>query len=150
MNKKSLLLILGFSLFGVALLAQSEEEKIKALLNAETEDFTKMAFVDVVKKHWILDDKAMVLVTMPDGNHVIEKKEELLADLAVPPAGHAQVQKSDYQFFINGNTALVTFTQVVTTEEGDKVNSHEIRYLEKVDGAWKIRVSSVHQFTPKV
>ena len=149
MNKKSLLPLLGFFLFGVTLFAQSEEEKIKALLNAETEDFTKMAFADVVKKHWILDDKAMVLVTMPDGNHVIEKKEELLADLAVPPAGHAQVQKSDYQFFINGNTALVTFTQVVTTDEGDKVNSHEIRYLEKVDGAWKIRVSSVHQFTPK-
>jgi hypothetical protein len=149
MKKKLVPFTLGLLLSSVTLFSQSEEEKIKELLNAETEDFTKMAFAEVVKKHWILDDKAMVLVTMPDGNHVIEKKEELLADLAVPPAGHAQVQKSDYQFFINGNTALVTFTQVVTTEEGDKVNSHEIRYLEKLDGTWKIRVSSVHQFTPK-
>ncbi len=92
------MLILGFLLAGVALFSQSEEEKIKALLNAETEDFTKMAFADVVKNHWILDDKAMVLVTMPDGNHVIEKKKNYWPIWRCHPPGTLPYKKAITSF----------------------------------------------------
>lgn len=129
--------------------SQTEEEKIKQLVEAETADFAKMSFADVVKKHWILDDKTVAMATMPDGNHLQMKKDELLALTATPPEGHAQVRKFDYLFFISGTTALVYFSQEVSTDEGDKVNSHEMRYLEKVNGEWKIHASSVHQFLPK-
>jgi hypothetical protein len=142
-------LFIALLLGGITAFAQADEEKIKQLLDAETADFAKMSFAEVVKKHWILDDKTVAMVTMPDGNHLQMKKDELLALTATPPEGHAQVRKFDYQFFMNGATALVYFAQEVSTAEGDKVNSHEMRYLEKVNGEWKIHASSVHQFFPK-
>jgi hypothetical protein len=133
------------SLFG----QKNEEAAIQQLLENETEAFTKMSLADVVKTYWIMDDKTLLNVTMPDGNHIQEKLSDLLEDTQVPPEGHAKVQKMDFKFSIFDQAALVSFKQTVTTEEGDKVNSHEIRFLEKVNGVWKIHVSSVHQYMPK-
>lgn len=138
--------VLGFS---VAYGQSSDEEAIKQLLQNETEAFTKMSLADVAKKFWVLDDRTLLNVTMPDGNHLQLLKDDLLSQAEVPPEGHAKVAKSDFRFLINGNTALVSFSQTVTTVEGDAVNSHEIRYMDKVNGEWKIHVSSVHQFVPK-
>ncbi len=133
------------SLFG----QKNEEAAIQKLLEDETAAFTKMSLADVVKTYWIMDDKTLANVTMPDGNHIHMKLDDLLSQTEVPPEGHAKVQKMDFQFSIFDQSALVSFKQTVTTEEGDKVNSHEIRFLEKVNGVWKIHVSSVHQYTPK-
>jgi hypothetical protein len=133
------------SLFG----QKNEEDAIQKLLENETEAFTKMALADVVKTYWIMDEKTLLIATMPDGNHIQEKLSDLLSHTEVPPEGHAKVQKMDFQFSIFDQSALASFKQTVTTEEGDKVNSHEIRFLEKVNGVWKIHVSSVHQYMPK-
>ncbi|MEY3239911.1 MAG: hypothetical protein RIR11_1349 [Bacteroidota bacterium] len=148
--KSYVLTNLLFLLCWSSLLGQKNEEAaIQQLLENETEAFTKMSLADVVKTYWIMDDKTLLNVTMPDGNHIQEKLSDLLEDTQVPPEGHAKVQKMDFKFSIFEQVALVSFKQTVTTEEGDKVNSHEIRFLEKVNGVWKIHVSSVHQYMPK-
>ena len=133
------------SLFG----QKNEEAAIQKLLEDETTAFTKMSLADVVKTYWIMDDKTLLNVTMPDGNHIQEKLSDLLEDTQIPPEGHAKAQKMDFRFSIFDQSAFVSFKQTVTTDEGDKVNSHEIRFLEKVNGVWKIHVSSVHQYMPK-
>jgi hypothetical protein len=147
--KRIYLFLLGL-LFIVPCLAQTaEEESIKKMLEEETADFDKMSVADLVKKHWVLDDKTLMYVTFPDGNHLRMDKEGMLASSAVPPAGHSKATKKDFKFNVFGDKAVVTFTQEVSTVEGDRVMSSELRYLEKVGGVWKIHISSVHQYLPK-
>ena len=68
------LLCLG-SLFG----QKNEEAAIQKLLENETEAFTKMSLADVVKTYWVMDDKTVANVTMPDGNHIHMILDDLLS-----------------------------------------------------------------------
>jgi hypothetical protein len=48
---------------------------------------------------------------------------------------------------VNGNMAAAYNDQVVTIQEtGFVLYSSEVRIMEKVDGIWKIHLSSVHHF----
>ncbi|MGM9512397.1 hypothetical protein ACS5NO_31990 [Larkinella sp. GY13] len=49
-----------------------------------------------------------------------------------------KIETSREQFRINGNTAFVQYDQHATREDGAQDYSHQTRYLEKVNGAWKI------------
>jgi hypothetical protein len=131
--------------------AQSTEDEkaIMQLLIAETDDFTKLSIAELAKKHWILDDKTTMMVTLYDGTHLFLKTSEILEYTQAPPEGHAIATKSDWKFSVTGNVAFVTFAQQAATKEGDKIYSHELRMVEKVNGVWKIHASSVHQYVPR-
>jgi hypothetical protein len=45
--------------------------------------------------------------------------------------------------------AMVTYDQVMNAKDGIKGYSHEIRNLEKVNGAWKIFLVSAHMYKGK-
>jgi TolB protein len=139
------LLLVGFS---THLPAQSADETaIKELIQAETLAFTKEAFSEVVKKYWILDDKTFSCVTLVDGVTLLLKTEDMLAETSVPPESHATFQKTEYQVSVTGNIAYVYHHQTVKlTDSGDVINSHEVRFLEKINGQWKIHSASIHQY----
>lgn len=142
--------VLAFALAQANVQAQpAEEAALKNLIESETEAFTRMSFADVVKTFWLLDEHTKAAVTIIDGTQIFADKDDLLANTAVPPAGHATVQKSNYRFIINGNMASATYDQVVTiVETGDKLPSSEMHIFQKVNGVWKIHLSSVHQHSP--
>lgn len=127
----------------------ADETAIQQLLEAETNAFTKMSFADVVKKFWILDEKTIANVSMPDGTHLSMSAAQMLESDVVPPEGHATFKNTEWKFRISGDVAFVTYTQMVTLEDGARIGSHEMRFLEKVNGEWKLHMSSVHQFIPK-
>ena len=136
--------------FHFSTFCQGDEESIKKLLENETAAFSKMAFADVVKMYWVVDEKTVVMVTMPDGNHVYLKQEALLASTTQPTEETTtKIEKYDYHFSIADNTAFVAFSQKVITGDGDSVYSHECRFLKKVGTDWKLHSSSVHQYVPK-
>jgi antirestriction protein ArdC len=135
-------------LFACQLLAQTADETaIKAVIEAETTAFCKVSMADVVKQFWILDDKTVMCASQVDGTMVLYHAAELLEQTEAPPENHATFQNSNYQIYITGNLAVVNHDQVVTLEgAAGKQYSHEIRVMEKVNGVWKIHVSSVHKY----
>ncbi len=130
--------------------AQStEEQSIKRLLEQETKDFSTMTLADLVRKHWIMDEKTILNVTFVDGNHHCYDLAQLLALNTLTSGDVPKVEKYDFKFSIIGNAAFVTFSQKVVTSENDTIYSHECRFLEKMNEVWKIHASSVHQYMPK-
>lgn len=124
-----------------------EEAAIKAVIEAETTAFCKVSMADVVQQYWILDDKTTMCASQIDGTMVLYHAEELKAQTDAPPPSHATFQNSNYQIYLNGNLAVVNHDQVVTmAEDQSKQYSHEIRVMEKVNGVWKIHMSSVHKY----
>lgn len=134
-----------------ATFAQSaEEEKIKQLLQKETDSFSQMSIADLIRTYWIMDEQTMMNVSFPDGNHLHYTLQDLLAVTTPATGGNGtKVEKYDYRFTIVNDIAFVTFSQKTTTGDGDNVYSHESRFLQKQGGEWKIHASSVHQYTPK-
>jgi hypothetical protein len=125
---------------------QDEETVIRAMLQRETEAFTRMSIADLVQEFWLLDDKTLLLVSLYDGTHLAYKKDDLLQNTEVPPEGHASFVKSEHKITIIGDLAYDTHEQAVELEDRSKLYSHEIRILRKVKGEWRIHVSSVHQY----
>lgn len=146
--------ILSLSLFILAahsqIIAQSADETaIKNLLEAETKAFCNVSLAEVCQKYWILDDKTVMNVSMPDGTHLQFKKADILDETNAPPENHATFTDKDFEFRIEGNIAFVTYTQTAALADGSRICSHEMRFLEKVNGEWKLHCSSVHQYIPR-
>lgn len=119
---------------------------LQNIIESETDAFTRMSLADLAKTYWLLDDKTMMSITTFDGTHFQVRKDDMMQSKEVPPAGHATFLKSNYHFIINGDMASATYDQVVTlTDTGDKLPSREMHIFKKVDGIWKIHLSSVHQ-----
>lgn len=45
---------------------------------------------------------------------------------------------SDHHFRIRGNTGMVTYLATTTSPDGSQRRSHEVNYVEKENGVWKI------------
>lgn len=150
MMKYILSLTLLLSVIHSQIIAQSADEvAIKNLLESETKAFCNVSLAEVCQKYWILDDKTVMNVSMPDGTHLQFKKAEILDETNAPPENHATFSDKDFVFRIEGNIAFVTYTQTATLADGSRISSHEMRFLEKVNGEWKLHCSSVHQFIPR-
>jgi hypothetical protein len=148
-NKPISLLIAIFLpclIWGQAPSVLDEEVAIRTMLQKETEAFTKKSLADVAQEFWLLDDKTLLLVTFPDGTHLSHKAADLLLLTDAPPEGHATFEKSEHKITIMNDLAYDTHDQTVILEDGSRQYSHEIRILRKINGVWKIHISSVHQF----
>jgi len=125
----------------------TEEAAIKAVIEAETQAFVNKSFAEVARLYWILDEKTLLNVTGPDGSDVQVVAEDIRSQTESPPPNHALVEKTNFRYIINGNMAAATNDQVVTIKEsGYKLYSSEVRFMEKVDGQWRIHQSSVHHY----
>ena len=138
-----------FTLFIITnLQSQStEEDAIRSVIEAETHAFVNKSFAEVARLYWILDEKTLLNVTATDGTDVQVVADDIRSQTDAPPPNHALVEKTNFRYIINGNMAAATNEQVVTIKEsGYKLYSSEVRFMEKVDGQWRIHRSSVHHY----
>lgn len=138
-----------FTLFIIPKLAgqSSEEAAIRAIIEAETQAFVNKSFAEVARLYWIMDEKTVLYVTATDGTDVQVVADDIRSQTESPPPNHATVEKTNFRYIINGNMAAATNDQVVTIKEsGFKLYSSEVRFMEKVDGQWRIHRSSVHHY----
>jgi hypothetical protein len=143
--------IIGFYLtlsFPIILSSQTPDEvAIQQLLESETKDFLAMPMSEVAKRHWKLDDQTLMVVTKHDGSRIERGRDSILAVKVRRFPAPTDVVKTDHFVHINGTSAFASHEQIfIDRQTGDKTYSHEIRVLAKVDGAWKIHVSNVHQY----
>jgi hypothetical protein len=134
----------------IAQTSNEEEQAILAVIEAETQDFARLPFAEVARKHWILDKNTFIIATDGKGDATFVSAEDMLKNESVAPEEKTKVEKTNYLIQINGNMATVYHHQTVTLLDfGVTLYSHESRTLEKVDGAWKIHNSTVLYYTPK-
>jgi hypothetical protein len=129
--------------------AQTDEEAIVQLLEAETAYFLDHSMAEVVQQFWVLDEHTRMNIF--NGTNLIVltlDKEDMLAMTEKPPASHATIQKSNHKVYVNGNMGFESHDQLATMQDGYRQISHELRILERVNGVWKIHVSTVQIFSP--
>jgi hypothetical protein len=129
---------------------QRDTQAIRLVLEAETKDFLKMPLADLTAKYWLMDSLTQMAVSLLDGAHFVYSNELLsqatqkIHDQEV----YKEFHKSNYNIYWHGNSAFVTNDQYFVRLDNTKVYSYEMRVMKKVNGEWKIHLSSVHQFTP--
>jgi hypothetical protein len=143
---KRILFLVAFCGSFIHLSAQTDEVLIQQLIQQETEDFCKISVADVIKKHWIMDDKLVMTVTLIDGTSMTLRLADVLQDTTVPPPNHATVKKADFVISVTGNHAYAYHHETTTLADGNIITSHITQVFEKVNGAWKIHASSVQQY----
>ena len=145
-----LLVILSGLLPAVVFGQEAEEARLREVIEQETKGFVNNSFAAIAEKYWIMDAQTVLNVTGPDGSNEQVFKEDIENRTEVPPPNHATPVKSNYQYLINGDMAVVTYDQGVSFPGTDFIlRSTEIRVLEKVNGDWKIHLSSVHHYFPE-
>ena len=126
---------------------EKEREKIIALINQETDAYLARDYDAVYDTH-VQDSLNMRLTAGADnyvflegweevGKHMLsdETEDDLSSDL------HIAVEKSNYRMKIYPNSAFVVCDQKWTSTYGEdvnEINSIQVRFLEKIEGEWKI------------
>jgi hypothetical protein len=130
---------------------KSEEDAIRAVLDAETLTYANSPLHEVWKKHWLLDDKTVLNLCTPDCTIVHYDKDGMMAlPNIVTGVANAEISKSDFVYNIHGDHATVSNTvKIFIPEDKITVITYELRVLKKVEGAWKIHMCSLHQSIPK-
>ena len=133
----------------------TDEEAIKAVCMKETQSFFNRNADGMIDCH---ANKSYSLTLVADGSNVYytKAKSELENEVGMremlktmgPYDGETFVN-SGYLIHINGTSAFIYYDQVVTTKDGIKTNTHEVRNLEKMDGKWKIFYVGAVKFNPE-
>jgi len=145
----SALIIAAFAITGCEKALDIEKEKaaIIEVMNKETQTYIDRDFEGMFSTH--VQDSTNIRLTAGADNYVFaegweevskhmtgnETEDELGADL------HITVEKSNYRFKICPKSAFVVCDQKWISSYDDdvtEINSIQVRYLEKVDGEWKI------------
>jgi hypothetical protein len=144
-----LTVILSLLVFGCEVAVDEEKEKaaIIEVINTETETYLARDFDAMFATH--TQDSLNMRLTAGADNYVFaegwedvskhmtgdETEDELGTDL------HISVEKTNYRMKLYPNSAFVVCDQKWTSNYGDdvtEINSIQVRFLEKIDGEWKI------------
>ena len=143
------LIIAVFTISGCeeALDIEKEKAAIIAVMEKETQTYIDRDFEGMFSTH--IQDSTNIRLTAGADNYVFaegwedvsrhmtgdETEDDLGIDL------HITVEKTDYRFKICPQSAFVVCNQKWTSSFDDdviEIKSIQVRYLEKVDGEWKI------------
>ena len=146
------LLILAITLSGIPgcepeFDMEKERAAIIAVINKETDAYLARDYESVYATH-VQDSLNMRLTAGPDSYLFLEGWEEvgkhMLGDETeddLSPDLHITVEKYNYRMKIYPNSAFVVCDQKWTSQYGEDthvINSIQVRFLEKIDGEWKI------------
>jgi len=127
--------------------AEKEKEAIIKLINAETDAYINFDFAALAEKH-LLDSTNLRLSAGRDAYVFLKGweqiadylKEAMKEDEAIKDV-NVTVEKSNYRIKVYDECAWVVcdekWTYVYTTETVE-IKSVQVRFLEKIDGEWKI------------
>jgi hypothetical protein len=152
--KSMKIILLSLTLSAAALMANSTNTEaqsgdvaaIKAVVERETTTWNNRDAAGMADC-WANVPEAGQLVSLQDGTHTVVSNHNTKMDMAagiktnlagMGPATKETFQNSDYLIRVKGDAAFAQFEQVVTAADGQKQYAHETRYLEKLNGTWKI------------
>jgi hypothetical protein len=146
---KTFLLTLTYLLASLPMLqAQTADETaIKQVIEAETRAWNA-ADMAAFQACWHIQPYSVAILSLLDGTHVKLTSEMMKAPNQEVMGGRATAVNTNYQIGIMGNSAWSSHDQVTTAPNGQKSYTHELRMLEKINGAWKITGISVHEYKP--
>ncbi len=130
---------------------EKERAAIIEVINKETNAYLERDFEAVYNTH--VHDSLNMRATAGPNNYVfLEGWDEVSRHLAsdeteddLSPDLHINVEKSNYRMKIYPQSAFVVCDQVWTSRYDDdvtEITTIQIRFMEKVDGEWKIRYVS--------
>ena len=146
-------LFLGITLLGFA--QPKDEEAVKAVCMKETQSFINRDADGMIACR--ANKPYSLMLAAESGNvHRMTAKSKLEDELGIRemvrmmgPSNGETFMNSGYVTHINGMSAFTYYDQVVTTKDGTKTNTHEVRNLEKLDGKWKIFYVGAVKFNPE-
>ncbi|MEN8201800.1 MAG: hypothetical protein ABFS28_04330 [Bacteroidota bacterium] len=126
---------------------EKEREAIIAVINQETDAYLARDYEAVYNTH-VQDSLNMRLTAGADNYVFLEGWEEvgkhLLGDETeddLNPDLHISVEKTNYRMKIYSSSAFVVCEQKWSSQFGEdvtEINSIQVRFLEKIEGEWKI------------
>ncbi len=126
---------------------EKERAAIIAVINQETDAYIERDYETVRSTH-VQDSLNMRLTAGADNYVFLEGWDEVGKHLSgdeteddLSPELHIAAVKSDYRMKIYPNSAFVVCDQKWTSQYGDDVtemNSIQVRFMEKIEGEWKI------------
>lgn len=128
---------------------EAEKQAIIDVINAETEAYLDFDF-EKVKSFYIQDSLSFRLTTGADDHVFLEGWDEIEAFFRdeliegnphTPTDTHISVMKDDYKIRVYERSAFVLCSEKWTYTMPDdeiEINSRQVRFMEKVDGEWKI------------
>jgi hypothetical protein len=143
---KKLLLSLLLSVTCLLAVAQDTENAIKNVLNAETKAFFDRDAKKMVSYWHITPQTSMYIILSPkfviNDNADSLKNYSLTGEPTKMDLNQIGSTRTNWNFCINGTNAYVTFDANLGNAQ-EKQYTHETRFMEKIDGEWKIVSSNV-------
>ncbi len=146
--KKTLITLAFLALNLFAATAQNEDAAIRKAIEDETSTFHTNADRNVFLSYWNITDGTVMLYS--GGGNVVSltgaQMKAATANGTIPLPDGAVAAYENFVIRSSGNVAWATFTQQDTKKDGTKTAKlQEFRLMEKINGAWKITSSSVHE-----
>jgi len=141
--------IMSLLLIGCEVAVDEEKEKaaIIEVINTETETYLARDFEAMYATH-VQDSLNMRLTAGADNYVFAEGWEDVSKHMSgdeteddLGPDLHISVEKTNYRMKLYPNSAFVVCDQKWTSNYGDditEINSIQVRFLEKIEGEWKI------------
>lgn len=128
---------------------EAEKQAIIDVINAETDAYLDYDFEKVIS--FYVQDSLNIRLSAGADNHVYlegwDQIEEFFrndiieGNMDALPNTHIHVEKNDYKIKLLEESAFVTCTETWTYTTDDNVieiNSRQVRFMQKIDGEWKI------------
>lgn len=144
------LLLLTFLLTSFLLNAQThmdESAVIQQLLEKESATWRSGDFA-AHADCWHIQPYSRILISTPEGK-TYDVPAALMKDPSVKMGDGGSSVNSNYKMSIHGDYAWVSHEEISTAKDGVKTYSHEVRMLEKINGAWKLVGQSIHAYIPE-
>lgn len=128
---------------------EKEKKAIIDVINAETQAYMDFDF-EKVTSYYVQDSLNFRLTTGADDYVFLEgwdevsdffKNDLIAGNPNTPPNTHVKVEKDNYRIKLYENAAYVLCTERWTYTTPDNVieiDSRQLRFMEKVNGEWKI------------
>lgn len=146
--KKTIFLLCFLSLAVSAFTQNPDEEAIKRVVASEVQGLLD-GDAAAIKNAWHIRPYSALVVssTVPDNTWRMRLEGEALPEWLEEEKEEmegATLTQSNHQFRMCGDMALVIFDQQIERPGKGVFSSREFKLLEKVDGQWKITVTSAH------
>lgn len=146
--KKTLFILALLAINLCAAIAQSEDAAIRKAIEDETRAFHTNPDRNVFLSYWNITDETVM--TYSGGGNMSKitgaQMRDAVKNGTIPGVDNMTVTYENFTVRSSGNVAWASFVQIDTDKDGKKgPRLHEYRMLEKINGAWKIVCSSVHE-----
>lgn len=128
---------------------EAEKKAIIDVINAETQAYMDFDFEEVIS-YYVHDSLNFRLTTGADDHVFLEGWEEVEAFFRdelidsnpnTPESTHIAVEKNNYRIKVYEQAAYVICSEkwtYTTPDDVIEIESRQVRFMEKVDGEWKI------------